>query len=120
MKVIVNEDNANTVGIPNKHTPPLLRPIPKRPTVTLPTVSLDTNILIDIEPPSPTPEQRSPKSPSRPKNLIIPQLVVQQASPTRERIPVKLLGSPPPQRANPADIQILVTSESPDQSTQKM
>lgn len=113
MKVIVNENNANTVGIPNKHTPPLLRPIPKRPTV-----ALDTDILIDVEPP--TPEQRSPKSPNRPKNLIIPQLVVQQASPTRERIPVKLLGSPPPQRANPADIQIYVTSESPDQSTQKM
>ncbi|XP_055323439.1 uncharacterized protein LOC129578625 isoform X2 [Sitodiplosis mosellana] len=113
VKVIVNEDNASTIGIPNKHTPPLLRPIPKRPTV-----SLDTNILIDIEPP--TPEQRSPKSPNRPKNLIIPQLVVQQASPTRERIPVKLLGSPPPHRANQADIQILVTSESPDQSTEKI
>lgn len=109
-------ENASTsdVPIPNKHTPPLLRPIPKRPTV-----ALDTNILIDIEPP--TPEQRSPKSPNRPKNLIIPQLVVQQASPTKEnRIPVKLLGSPPPQRANPVDIQIFVTSESPEQSTQKM
>ncbi|XP_031632855.1 uncharacterized protein LOC116346788 isoform X2 [Contarinia nasturtii] len=116
MKVIVNERNACTadVPIPNKHTPPLLRPIPKRPTVTL-----DTNILIDIEPP--TPEQRSPKSPNRPKNLIIPQLVVQQASPTKEhRISVKLLGSPPPQRANPSDIQIFVTSESPDQSTQNI
>lgn len=113
MKVIVNEDNASTIGIPNKHTPPILRPIPKRPPV-----SLATDILIGIEPP--TPEQRSPKSPNRPKNLIIPQLVVQQASPTKERIPVKLLGSPPPHRAMPSDIQIFVSSESPEQSTEKM
>lgn len=113
MKVIVNED-ASTVDIPNRNTPLLLRPIAKRPTVSLGT----SDIFIDIEPP--TPEQRSPKSPNRPKNLIIPQLVVQQASPTKERVPVKLLGSPPPQRANPNDIQIFVTSESPDQTTQNM
>lgn len=114
VKVISHEDRC-TVDIPNKNTPPLLRPIPKRPNVSLPA----TDILIDIEPP--TPEPRSPKSPNRPKELIIPQLVVQQASPTRERIPVNLLGSPPPkQPANPNDIQIFVTSDSPGQSTQKM
>lgn len=113
MKVIVNEDNASTVDIPNRHTPPILRPIPKRPPVLL-----AADIMIGIEPP--TPEPRSPKSPNRPKNLIIPQLVVQQASPTREHIPVKLLGSPPPQRAMPSDIQIFVTTENPMQSTEKM
>lgn len=115
MKVIVNENDASMadVPIPNKNTPPLLRPIPKRPPA-----SLATNILIDVEPP--TPEQRSPKSPNRPNNLIIPQLIVQQASPTRERIPVKLLGSPPPQRASASDIQILVTGDSPEQPTEKM
>lgn len=107
-------DDSTTVDIPNKHTPPLLRPIPKRPTV-----SLAAEILIDIEPP--TPELRSPKSPSRPTNLIIPQLVIQQASPTKERIPVNMLGSPPPkQSTNPTDIQIFVTSDSPEQTSQKM
>lgn len=94
--------------MPNKHTPPLLRPIPTRPT-------LAPEIFIDIEPP--TPEERSP---NRPKDLIIPQLIVQQPSPTSERVPAKLLGSPPPQRASTNDIQILVTSDSPVQETQKM
>lgn len=96
---------------PNRFTPPLLRPIPTRPT-------LSPDIKIDIEPP--TPEGDRPKSPSRPKNLIIPQLFVQRPSPTRERIPAKLLGSPPPQKSNTNDIQIFVTSESPEQETQKM
>lgn len=72
-------------------------------------------IFIGIEPP--TPEERSS---NRPKDLIIPQLVIQQPSPTREKIPVKLLGSPPPQRANIPDISIFVTDEDIDNPQQKM
>ncbi|KFB42558.1 AGAP000443-PA-like protein [Anopheles sinensis] len=58
---------------------------------TGPTVS------IDIHPP--TPEHRSPE---RPRDLIIPELIIQQPSPTRERTMVVIFppGSPPPQRAN--------------------
>lgn len=115
MQTVFTDENDCTIDIPNKNTPPLLRPIPKRPTMSL----LASGILIDIEPP--TPEQRSPKSPNRPNNLIIPQLVIQQASPIKERIPVNLIGSPPPKRStNPSDIQIFVTSDSPEQATQKM
>lgn len=80
--------------------PNILRPIPTRPTLT-------TEVFIDIEPP--TPEDRSP---NRPKDLIIPQLFIQTPSPTRERIPAKFLGSPPPQRPpNANDITICVTDE---------
>lgn len=53
-------------------------------------------IAIDIHPP--TPER---KSPERPRDLIIPQLVIQHPSPTKERTAVVVIpGSPPPQRAN--------------------
>lgn len=50
-------------------------------------------ISIGIEPP--TPEERSS---NRPTELIIPQLVIEQPSPTRERLPIMYPGSPPPQR----------------------
>lgn len=50
-------------------------------------------ISIDIEPP--TPEERSS---NRPTELIIPQLVIEHPSPTRERLPIMYPGSPPPQR----------------------
>uniref|UniRef100_A0A182N197 Cubilin n=1 Tax=Anopheles dirus TaxID=7168 RepID=A0A182N197_9DIPT len=53
-------------------------------------------ISIDIHPP--TPEHRSPE---RPRDLIIPALVIQHPSPTKERTTVAVFpGSPPPQRAN--------------------
>lgn len=71
-------------GLPNRHT--VVRPIPRPPTV---------QISIDVEPPS-----TELRSPNRPKNLVIPQLVIQQASPTKERLPVMHPGSPPPQRAS--------------------
>lgn len=51
-------------------------------------------ISIDVEPP--TPEQRTPV---RPRDLIIPELVIQQPSPTKEPTFVVMFpGSPPPQR----------------------
>uniref|UniRef100_A0A182IWM2 Uncharacterized protein n=1 Tax=Anopheles atroparvus TaxID=41427 RepID=A0A182IWM2_ANOAO len=53
-------------------------------------------ISIDVHPP--TPEHRSPE---RPRDLIIPELIIQQPSPTRERTMVVIFhGSPPPHRAN--------------------
>lgn len=82
---------------------PLIRPIPRTPTA---------QIVIDVEPP--TPEERSP---NRPKDLIIPQLVIEQASPTKERVPAKFLGSPPPQRASIGDIS-LTTNDQQSQSSQ--
>ncbi|XP_050099213.1 uncharacterized protein LOC126579711 [Anopheles aquasalis] len=52
-------------------------------------------VSIDVHPP--TPEHRSPE---RPRDLIIPELIVQHPSPTRERTRVVMFpGSPPPQRA---------------------
>ncbi|ETN63746.1 hypothetical protein AND_004532 [Anopheles darlingi] len=52
-------------------------------------------VSIDVHPP--TPERRSPE---RPRDLIIPELIVQHPSPTRERTRVVMFpGSPPPQRA---------------------
>lgn len=68
--------------MPNRNSPAVIRPVPRPPTV---------QICIDIEPPS-----NELRSPNRPKNLIIPQLIVEQASPTKERLPVMQMGSPPP------------------------
>lgn len=51
------------------------------------------SISIDIEPPT-------PDRPVRPKDLIIPELIVQTASPTKERAAIVAFGSPPPQRAS--------------------
>lgn len=53
-----------------------------------------TQITIDLEPPSP-----GERSPNRPTQLIIPKLVVKEASPVKEqRLPVQFHGSPPPHR----------------------
>lgn len=53
------------------------------------------SITIDIEPP--TPEEKQ----SRPRDLVIPTLTVEQASPTKTHHPMVILpGSPPPQRAS--------------------
>uniref|UniRef100_A0A182KEX4 Uncharacterized protein n=1 Tax=Anopheles christyi TaxID=43041 RepID=A0A182KEX4_9DIPT len=73
-------------------------------------------ISIDIQPP--TPEH---KSPERPRDLIIPQLVIQQPSPTRERTTVVVIpGSPPPQRANHSfDASILASSGSSSRQQQQ-
>lgn len=56
---------------------------------------------IDICPPSPV-ETESKRFPAeRPKDLIIPELIIQTPSPTKERLPVLIFpGSPPPQRAS--------------------
>lgn len=57
------------------------------------------SICIDINPP--TPDETERKVAQRPKDLIIPELIVQTPSPTKERYPViNFLGSPPPQRAS--------------------
>uniref|UniRef100_A0A182TM21 Uncharacterized protein n=1 Tax=Anopheles melas TaxID=34690 RepID=A0A182TM21_9DIPT len=73
-------------------------------------------IAIDIHPP--TPER---KSPERPRDLIIPQLVIQHPSPTKERTAVVVIpGSPPPQRANHTlDATILAGGGSSRQQHQK-
>lgn len=57
-------------------------------------------ISIDINPPSPE-ERRVPTMAQRPKDLIIPELIIQTPSPTKERLPIMIFpGSPPPQRAS--------------------
>lgn len=63
---------------------------------------------------------RSPKSPSRPTNLVIPQLIVQQSSPTKDCIPFFVHGSPPPKRSHIGDVQIFVTSATPDVNDDKL
>ncbi|KAL7030062.1 hypothetical protein ACKWTF_006501 [Chironomus riparius] len=57
---------------------------------------------IDICPPTPVDVERKiyPLS-QRPKDLIIPDLIIQTPSPTKERLPLLIFpGSPPPQRAS--------------------
>lgn len=72
-------------GLPNRHSTKKLQ-LEVRP-------SPQIQISIDIEPPTP-----GERSPNRPTQLIIPQLVVEQASPIKERLPIMYPGSPPPQR----------------------
>lgn len=61
--------------------------------VSVPAISIDIN--------PPTPEEKSATLAQRPKDLIIPELVIQTPSPTRERLPIMIFpGSPPPQRAS--------------------
>lgn len=56
-------------------------------------------ISIDINPPSPDDEIET-RIAQRPKDLIIPELIIQTPSPTKERMPLVIFpGSPPPQRA---------------------
>ncbi|XP_055384716.1 uncharacterized protein LOC129614250 isoform X2 [Condylostylus longicornis] len=64
--------------------------------------------------------EKEPNSPSdekaqRPRNLIIPTLVVEQPSPTKNRLPVIIFpGSPPPGRASAGE-KNLMFSEKPQQ-----
>lgn len=62
--------------------------------ISVPAISIDVN--------PPTPEKEINRIMAvRPKDLIIPDLMVQTPSPTRERLPVMIFpGSPPPQRAS--------------------
>ncbi|XP_039440556.1 uncharacterized protein LOC120421415 isoform X3 [Culex pipiens pallens] len=54
------------------------------------------SISIDVQPPTPERERAQ-----RPRDLVIPELIIQQPSPTRERTAVVMFpGSPPPQRAS--------------------
>ncbi|XP_062537723.1 uncharacterized protein LOC134206060 isoform X2 [Armigeres subalbatus] len=54
------------------------------------------SISIDVQPPTPERERAV-----RPRDLVIPELVIQQPSPTKERSSVVMFpGSPPPQRAS--------------------
>lgn len=56
---------------------------------------------IDICPPTPVETERKKFHMERPKDLIIPELMVQTPSPTKERLPLLIFpGSPPPQRAS--------------------
>ncbi|XP_065085313.1 uncharacterized protein LOC135707424 isoform X2 [Ochlerotatus camptorhynchus] len=59
-------------------------------------VPLLPKISIDVQPPTPERERAV-----RPRDLIIPELIIQHPSPTRERSSVVMFpGSPPPQRAS--------------------
>uniref|UniRef100_A0A6E8PJD8 Uncharacterized protein n=1 Tax=Aedes aegypti TaxID=7159 RepID=A0A6E8PJD8_AEDAE len=54
------------------------------------------SISIDVQPPTPERERAV-----RPRDLVIPELIIQQPSPTKERSSVVMFpGSPPPQRAS--------------------
>lgn len=53
-------------------------------------------ISIDVQPPTPDRERAV-----RPRDLVIPELIIQHPSPTKERSSVVMFpGSPPPQRAS--------------------
>lgn len=84
-------------GLPNRHSTKKLQ-LEVRPTPAI-------QISIDIEPPNP-----GERSPNRPTQLIIPQLVVEQASPIKERLPIMYPGSPPPQTAKCWRNQLLPTN----------
>jgi hypothetical protein len=56
---------------------------------------------IDVCPPTPVDTEFKRFPAQRPKDLIIPDLVIQTPSPTKERLPLLCFpGSPPPQRAS--------------------
>lgn len=77
-------NSEDTSGLPNRHSTKKLRLEVQPPSF---------QISIDIEPPAP-----GQRSPNRPTQLIIPQLIVEQASPVKDRLPIMYPGSPPPQR----------------------
>lgn len=77
-------DSEDASGLPNRNSTKRLRLEVRPPSI---------QISIDVEPPTP-----GERSPNRPTQLIIPQLVVEQASPIKERLPIMYPGSPPPQR----------------------
>lgn len=59
-------------------------------------------ISIEVYPASPDCNEKRIVA-QRPKDLIIPDLIIQSPSPTKERLPVAIFpGSPPPQRSLPA------------------
>ncbi|XP_058822414.1 uncharacterized protein LOC131683943 isoform X3 [Topomyia yanbarensis] len=61
------------------------------------------SISIDVQPPTPKREK-----PERPRDLVIPELIIQQPSPTKERSRVVIFpGSPPPQRASIGETSFL-------------
>lgn len=103
---ISSDESSSELTLANMYLSPLIRPIPRNPT---------TQITIDIEPP--TPEERSP---NRPKDLIIPQLVIEHPSPTKERVPAKFLGSPPPQRACIVDLSVTANEQQSQEQQPKM
>ncbi|XP_055525442.1 uncharacterized protein LOC129718573 isoform X3 [Wyeomyia smithii] len=62
-----------------------------------------TCISIDVHPPTPKRERAE-----RPRDLVIPELIIQQPSPTKERSQVIMFpGSPPPQRASIGETSFL-------------
>lgn len=81
-----NDDTINTTSSENSH-------------ITVRQAKLVSMPAIDISPPTPVETERKSIS-ERPKDLIIPELVIQSPSPTKERLPVIFVGSPPPQRAS--------------------
>ncbi|XP_055617633.1 uncharacterized protein LOC129762992 isoform X3 [Toxorhynchites rutilus septentrionalis] len=65
------------------------------------------SISIDVQPPTPERER-----PERPRDLVIPELIIQQPSPTKERSAVVMFpGSPPPQRASIGETSFLFPSK---------
>ncbi|XP_037027805.1 uncharacterized protein LOC119068348 isoform X6 [Bradysia coprophila] len=86
------QSKANPCDTNNLRTDTGLPNINTRPTQMLQVHQPSVQIAIEVAPP--TPEERSS---NRPTQLIIPELVVQQPSPTKERLPMHP-GSPPPQQ----------------------
>lgn len=86
------QSKANPSDTNNLQTDTGLPNINTRPTQMLQVHQPSVQISIEVAPP--TPEERSS---NRPTQLIIPELFVQQPSPTKERLPLHP-GSPPPQQ----------------------
>lgn len=67
-------------------------------------------ISIDIEPPSPPPSDTdSMRSGHKPRDIVIPKLIIEQPSPTKSppHYSVNFPGSPPPQRASIGETSFL-------------
>lgn len=91
--------SADRTGFPNWETKQKVRS-PQSTPVVVPLIQIshdEEQLHIDPTQSFSGPTHRV-QSPVRPKQLIIPKLVVEQSSPVAERLPVLYLGSPPPQR----------------------
>lgn len=74
------------------------------------------SISIDVQPPTPERER-----PERPRDLVIPELIIQQPSPTKERSAVVMFpGSPPPQRASIGETSFLFPTKQQQKRCDRM
>lgn len=89
----------------HNHNPHLNSPKHKRNKFQFRTPAIA--ISIDVEPPSPTDSET--RSSSKPRELIIPRLTIEQPSPTKTppHIAANFPGSPPPQRASIGETSFL-------------